>query len=88
MEATWHHLGAIDLGAELSVIDLDTEVLTCVFWHLKITSTVLVEIQIVCSSLDGEDASILEHPGSSSQLAIDACIFLKNLVQNVTNAIF
>ena len=43
VEATWHHLGAIDLGAklgatdlgaELSGIDLDTEVLTCVFWHL------------------------------------------------------
>jgi hypothetical protein len=35
MEATWHYLGATDLGAELSAIDLDTEVLTCVFWHLK-----------------------------------------------------
>ena len=63
MEATRHHLGATDLsatdfGAELSAIDLDTEVLTCVFWHLKITSTVLVKIQIVCSSLDGEDASL------------------------------
>ena len=58
MEATWHHLGAIDLGSELSAIDLDTEVLTCVFWHLKIPSTVLVKTQIVCSSSDGEDASL------------------------------
>ena len=31
MEATWHHLGAIDLGSELSAIDLDIEVLPVYF---------------------------------------------------------
>ena len=44
VEATWHHfgatylgteLGAMDFGIELDAIRLDTEALTCIFWHLK-----------------------------------------------------
>ena len=66
--STWHHFGAADLGAELGAMDLGAEIsaiglgietLTYIFWLLKyISNIVLVNIQIVCSSSDGEDASL------------------------------
>jgi len=38
MEATWHHLGAVDFGIELGVIGLDAKALTIIFWHEKYIS--------------------------------------------------